>query len=90
MLQRPGVSRRLPRLKVEDARACGELGPAWSLDLLAWKSVDHVPDPALLVGSGKAVSDDTSWLFAIEQGAQPSKANEAKHLTAMLGGCEAG
>jgi hypothetical protein len=49
--------------------------------------LDHVPDPALLVGSEKAVSDDTSWLFAIDQGAQPSK---AKHLTAMLGGCEAG
>jgi len=78
--------RRLPRLKVEDERAGGELGPASSLDLLARKSLDNVPDPALLVGCAKAVSDDTSWPFRhLPKARSPAKATIAKHLAAMLG-----
>lgn len=55
VLQCSSLSAACRGWKVEDARrACGELGPASSLDLLARNFFEHVPDPALLVGSGKS------------------------------------
>ena len=77
--------RRLPRLKAEDARACGELGPASSLDLLAWNFNDHVPDPALLIGSEKQSQTTLLGFLPSPKARSPAKQRQSISPRCLVG-----